>query len=87
MPLAFIDIAILPKIKHLTLKQVRQEILAVSDELCTETFVSNLLSFIPNKDDDLKTMEKYMGASEEERQELDDPEQFTVEVESRTLLQ
>lgn len=75
-----LDIAVLPKIKHLTYKEARQKILEIDDDLCTETFVSNLITYLPNKDDDLKTMEKYLNASEEEKAELNDPEHFTVEV-------
>ena len=74
------DLTILSKIKHLTYKEVRRQILYVDDELCTETFVSNLIQFAPNKDDDTKMMEKYVAASEEERLELDFPDQFIVEV-------
>lgn len=36
--------------------------------------------YAPTKDDDLRTMEKYMEAPDEEKAKLDIPEQFTIEV-------
>lgn len=76
-----LDIAVLPKLKqYSSFAQVRERILAVDDELCTETFLSNLILYAPTKDDDLRTMEKYMEASDEEKAKLDIPEQFTIEV-------
>ena len=64
----------------MTYPEVRRQILFMDDELCTETFLSNLIQYTPNKDDDLKKMEKYLKASDEERLELDYPEQFTIQV-------
>ncbi|KAG0177062.1 hypothetical protein DFQ29_005302 [Apophysomyces sp. BC1021] len=76
-----INIAILPKVKQYQSNQeVRAHILSIDDELCNDTFLGNLISYAPNKDDDLKKMEKYMAASEEECEELDLPEQFVVEM-------
>lgn len=75
-----INLAILPKVKNMTFKEVRRHIINMDDDLCNETFVTNLISFAPSKDDKLDVMEKYIKASEEERLELDEPEQFTVEV-------
>ena len=52
----------------------------VNDELCTETFLGNLIAYIPSKDDDLKLLEKYQKETPEVCEELDIPEQFTIEV-------
>jgi hypothetical protein len=53
----------------------------VNDELCTETFLGNLIAYVPSKDDDLKKMEKYQKETPEVCEEdLDIPEQFTIEV-------
>lgn len=75
-----IDLAILPKIKNMTFKDARRQLLQMDEQLCTEIFISNLIAFLPNKDDDMRTMEKYMKESDEKRAELDYPEQFIVEV-------
>lgn len=75
-----IDLAILPKIKNMTFKDARRQLLQMDEQLCTEIFISNLIAFLPNKDDDMRTMEKYMKESDEKRAELDYPEQFVVEV-------
>lgn len=84
--MAALDIAVLPKVKqYSSFAQVRERILAVDDELCTETFLSNLILYAPTKDDDLRTMEKYTEASDEEKAKLDIPEQFTIEVYTHTL--
>jgi len=34
----------------------------INDELCTETFLGNLIAYVPSKDDDLKLLEKYQKA-------------------------
>ncbi|KAI9317621.1 hypothetical protein BX666DRAFT_1857292, partial [Dichotomocladium elegans] len=52
----------------------------IDDELCTDTFLGNLITYAPSKDDDLITMEKYINATDDERQKLDTPEQFTIEM-------
>lgn len=81
--LCCIDIAILPKIKQFdTYKDVAQHIMAMDDKLCTETFLINLISYLPNRHDDLVTMNKYLEGPEEDCQKLDLPEQFTIEVSS-----
>lgn len=59
---------------------MRQRILAVDDQLCTETFLRNLIANTPDKEDDLEVMKRYIEAPEEECQALDTPEQFIVEV-------
>lgn len=77
----YIDIAILPQIKQLgSFKATQQHILAMDDKLCTETFLINLISYIPHKEDNLDLMQKYLKASEEECAKLDLPEQFTIEM-------
>lgn len=71
----------MPQIKQLgSFKATQKHILAVDDKLCTETFLVNLITNIPNNDDDLVTMQKYMSASDEECLKLDLPEQFTIEM-------
>lgn len=52
----------------------------VDDDLCTETFLGNLISYLPTKDDKLDVMKKYLEGPPEACEELDTPEQFTVEV-------
>lgn len=64
----------------MTFKEARRQLLQLDEQLCTETFISNLIAYLPSKDDDTRTMEKYMKESDEKRAELDYPEQFTVEV-------
>ncbi|KAI8096734.1 formin homology 2 domain-containing protein [Halteromyces radiatus] len=74
-----ISIALLPKISKFTsLEEARQHILAMDDDLCTETFLSNLVTYVPDKQDDLKIMEKYLKATPEECQELAEPDHFTI---------
>jgi hypothetical protein len=74
-------LAILPKCKNYdTFQDVRFHIMAVDDILCVDTFLGNLISFAPTKDDDLKVMQKYLDGPSENCEELDIPEQFTVEV-------
>lgn len=80
------DLAILPKIKNMTMKEARRQLLQMDEQLCTETFISNLIAYLPSKDDDIRTMEKYMKESDEKRAELDYPEQFTVEVYTHTRM-
>jgi hypothetical protein len=59
--------------------------MAVDDILCVDTFLGNLISFAPTKDDDLKVMQKYLDGPPEDCEELDIPEQFTVEVKIKFL--
>ena len=73
--------AVLPKVKQYnSYAEVRLEIMKINDEICTETFLGNLLAYVPSKDDDLKLMEKYLTGEPEACEELDFPEQFTIEV-------
>lgn len=81
-----IDLAVLPKIKNMPLVEVRRKILHMDDAFCTDIFLSNLLTFAPNNDDDLKTMEIYMKKTPEECEELDLPEQLTIEVKPLILV-
>lgn len=74
------DLAVIPKIKNMAMLEVRQKILYMDDAFCTDIFLSNLLAFAPTNDDDLKTMEIYMKKTPEECEELDLPEQLTIEV-------
>ncbi|RCH85758.1 hypothetical protein CU098_001424, partial [Rhizopus stolonifer] len=75
-----INIAILPHIRQLkTFKEAQRHILAMDDKFCTETFLINLLSYIPSKEDNLTLMQKYVD-NKEECDKLDLPEQFTVEM-------
>ena len=76
--------AIIPKIKNMPLSDVRLKILHMDDSFCTDIFLSNLIAFAPTNDDDLKTMEIYMKKSPEECDELDVPEQLTIEVKRMT---
>jgi hypothetical protein len=72
---------VLPKIsKFANLEEAKQHIMAVDDELCTETFLGNLITYVPDKQDDLKIMDKYLKASPEECEELAEPDHFTVVV-------
>lgn len=81
LTLILIDLAVLPKCKQFeSFTVVRSHIMEIDDELCTETFLANLISYMPNKDDDLKIMEKYQKGPVEDCEELDIPEQFTIEV-------
>ena len=76
-----IDIVIFPKIKHFdSYKDVRDHIIAMDDKLCTETFLINLITYCPNRDDDLVTMQKFLEGPEENCAQLDLTEQFTIEV-------
>lgn len=77
-----LDLAVLPRVKlYPNFAAVRLEIMKVNDELCSETFLGNLIAYIPSKDDDLKMMEKYQKATPEVcEEELGIPEQFTIEV-------
>lgn len=59
---------------------MRDHILAMDDKLCTETFLSNLIAYCPNREDNLITMQRYLDGPEEDCQKLDLPEQFTIEV-------
>ncbi|KAI9280811.1 hypothetical protein BY458DRAFT_531768 [Sporodiniella umbellata] len=45
-----------------------------------KNFLTNLLTYLPDKSDDLVSLERYMGSTEEARETLDLPEQFTVEM-------
>lgn len=77
--------AVLPKAKNFdNFVDVRLHIMKVDDELCTETFLGNLISYVPSKDDDLQVMQKYLNGPAEDCEELDIPEQFTIEVISET---
>jgi hypothetical protein len=62
---------------------VRDHILAMDDKLCTETFLINLITYCPSRDDDLVTMQKYLDGPKEDCQKLDLPEQFIIEVFNR----
>ena len=75
-----IGIAVLPRAnKHAdSFEQVKREIMAVNDDLCTDTFLSNLIAFVPDKKDDIKLMEKYLKAYPENIDELAEPDQFTI---------
>lgn len=72
----------LPKVKaYPNFAEVRLDIMKINDELCTETFLGNLIAYVPSKDDNLKVMEKYQKETPEVcEEELDIPEQFTIEV-------
>lgn len=59
---------------------MRDHILAMDDKLCTETFLVNLITYAPSREDDLVTMQKFLDGPEEDCQKLDLPEQFTIEV-------
>lgn len=72
---------IFPKIKHFSsYKDVRDHILAMDDKLCTETFLINLITYCPNREDNLVTMQTFLDGPEEDCQKLDLPEQFIIEV-------
>ncbi|KAI8877777.1 actin-binding FH2 [Backusella circina FSU 941] len=74
-----LDIAILPKIKRFgSFQDVRRHILAMDDKLCTEIFLINLISCIPNHTDNLNRMSSYL--KEKDCKELDLPEQFAIEM-------
>ncbi|KAI8072909.1 formin homology 2 domain-containing protein [Gongronella butleri] len=75
-----ISIAVLPRAnKHAdSFEQVKREIMAVNDDLCTDTFLSNLIAFVPDKKDDIKLMEKYLKSYPENIDELAEPDQFTI---------
>ncbi|OAD75627.1 hypothetical protein PHYBLDRAFT_64532 [Phycomyces blakesleeanus NRRL 1555(-)] len=76
-----INIAILSKIKRVpSFGHVRRQILCFDKELCTETFLGNLLACSPSRDDNTKIMEIYTKKSERECEDLDLPEQFTIEM-------
>ncbi|KAG1193609.1 hypothetical protein G6F70_009036 [Rhizopus microsporus] len=76
-----INLAVLPKCKAFdTFVDVRKSIMRVDDNLCTETFLGNLISYLPTKDDKLDVMKKYLEGPPEACEELDTPEQFTVEM-------
>lgn len=76
-----VDIAILPKVKHFdSYREVAQHILAMDDKLCTEIFLINLITYIPNRHDDLVLLKKYLEGPEEDCEKLDLPEQFTIEM-------
>jgi hypothetical protein len=78
---SLVDLAVLPRVKmYPNFAAVRLEIMKVNDELCTETFLGNLIAYVPSKDDDLKKMEKYQKETPEVCEELDIPEQFIIEV-------
>lgn len=71
----------LPRCKNFDdFAQVRTHIMMFDDELCSETFLSNLKTYIVSKDDDLKIMKKYQDGPVEACLELDTPEQFIIEV-------
>lgn len=73
--------AVLPRCKTFeNFEQVRIHIMQFDEELCSETFLSNLKMFVPSKDDDLKIMKKYQEGPIEACEELDIPEQFIIEV-------
>lgn len=73
--------AVLPKVKpYPNFAEVRLDIMKINDDLCTETFLGNLIAYVPSKDDDLKLLEKYQKETPEVCEELDIPEQFTIEV-------
>lgn len=57
----------------------------IDDALCTDTFLGNLINFLPTKDDNLTLMQKFLEGPPEACNELDIPEQFTIEVTYRQL--
>ncbi|KAI8989404.1 hypothetical protein BDB01DRAFT_848579 [Pilobolus umbonatus] len=76
-----INIAILSKLKHFaSYKDVRQHILLMDDKLCTETFLINLITYLPGKEDDMIAMKRYLKSPENSWNKLDLPEQFTLEM-------
>lgn len=76
--------AVLPRCKTFeNFEEVRIHIMQFDDELCTDTFLSNLKMFVPTKDDDLKVMKKYQAGPAEDCDELDIPEQFIIEVKKK----
>lgn len=76
-----LDIVIFPKIKQFgSYKEVRDHILAMDDKLCTETFLVNLITYCPNREDDLGVMKSFLNGPEKDCQKLDPPEYFTIEV-------
>lgn len=79
--MCFIDLAVLPRCKNFDdFSEVRLHIMKFDDELCTETFLGNLNTYIASKDDDLKIMKKYQEGPIEACIDLDIPEQFIIEV-------
>ncbi|CAO3642143.1 unnamed protein product [Cunninghamella blakesleeana] len=77
-----INITVLPKVKQFgDFNVVRKKIMQLDDDICTEIFLTNLISSLPSQEDDLKTMEHYINTKDdEESKKLDIPEQFTVEM-------
>jgi hypothetical protein len=76
-----INLAILPKCKTFeSFVEVRKAIMKIDDALCTDTFLGNLINFLPTKDDNLTLMQKFLEGPPEACDELDIPEQFTIEM-------
>ncbi|KAG1503645.1 hypothetical protein G6F53_010583 [Rhizopus delemar] len=76
-----INLAILPKCKAFeSFVEVRKAIMKIDDALCTDTFLGNLINFLPTKDDNLTLMQKFLEGPPEACNELDIPEQFTIEL-------
>ncbi|ORX46807.1 actin-binding FH2 [Hesseltinella vesiculosa] len=75
-----LHIAVLPKLKRYgSFDDVREEMMRLNDSLFTETLLTNLLANAPSKEDDQKTLNKYL-APDAAVQDLDVPEQLTIEM-------
>ncbi|KAI8971225.1 formin homology 2 domain-containing protein [Pilobolus umbonatus] len=74
-----INLSVLPRCKVFeSFTETRLHIMGVDDELCSETFLSNLITFFADKNE-MFEVEKYLKDLDR-IPELDIPEQFTVEM-------
>ncbi|CEJ03597.1 hypothetical protein RMCBS344292_17576 [Rhizopus microsporus] len=74
------NIAILARLKHLSLKQITKAFLAVDDSLLTESLLVNLQQYVPTPEEQGKLSVFVKSASEEELEQLSKPDAFCVEM-------
>lgn len=74
------DIALLSKLKHMTLKQVSSAFLAVDDSIITENLLVNLQAYVPTAEEQGKLSVFVKSASDEDLEQLSKPDSFCVEV-------
>lgn len=75
-----INIALLSKLKHMTLKQVSSAFLAVDDSIITENLLVNLQAYVPTAEEQGKLSVFVKSASDEDLEQLSKPDSFCVEM-------
>ncbi|KAG1310055.1 hypothetical protein G6F64_004841 [Rhizopus arrhizus] len=75
-----INIAILSRLKSLSMEQMAKEFLAVNDKILTENFLVNLQQYAPTPEEQGRLSVFVKSASEEELEQLSAPDAFCVEM-------